>query len=95
MLHRLLKYDPGHAGRNRADDQQPSQLRVGVRTFDLSAPDRSANTRDDLYPILPVYDEKRQRRGEMSGHDKSQKVIGVLIDTPAQQTRQKNAVPQA
>ena len=33
MLHRLLKYDPGHAGKNRADDQQPSQLRVGVRTL--------------------------------------------------------------
>ena len=75
--------------------EQPAQARVGVIGADLTHLQRAAEPLHDFDPVAQEEEQQHDRRGEVRGHEEGQEVLVVLVDVPAEQARQHDAVAEA
>ena len=83
---------PEDPGRDRADDEQPAELRVGVVGRDLAVAQRAAEAAHDPHPVAPEEAEQDERGREVGRDQEGEEVVVVLVDVPAEQPRQDHGV---
>src|SRR5579862_205654 len=91
----VLQRDSEDARRNRADDEQPTELRVGVTGRDLPVAQRAPEALEDADPVAPEEAQEDERRRQMGGDEERQEVVRVLLDVPADELREDDAVTEA
>jgi hypothetical protein len=67
---RALEQQPEDAGRDRADDEQPAELRVHIAGFDAAIAERAPESLEDPPPVPPEEAEEHERRREMRRDEK-------------------------
>jgi hypothetical protein len=92
---RVLQQQPDHADRDRAGDKQPAEPRVAVVLTDLAHLQRAPQPPDDPHPVLQEQQQQHDRRRQVRGDQERQEELVVLVDVPAGQPRQHDAVPEA
>jgi hypothetical protein len=91
----VLEGEAEDPGRDRPDDEQPAELRVGVARVDAAVAERAPDALDDPHPVVPEEAEQDERRREMGRNEEGEEVLVVLVDVPAEQAREDHAVPEA
>ena len=91
----VLQQQAEDPGRDRGDDDQPAELRIGVVGADLAVAERASDPFDDPHPVAPEEPEEHERRREMGRDEEAQEVLLVLVDVPAEEAREDDAVPEA
>jgi len=91
----FLQHQSKDPGRNRSNDEQPAELRVGVRRANFPVPDGSAETLEDLDPVFEKKEEQHDGGGQVGGDEERQKRGRVLVQIPAEKLRKDHAVTQA
>ncbi len=91
----VLEQQAEDAGGDRADDEQPAELRVGVIRIDAAVPKRAADSFQDPCPVAPEEGEQHERGRKVGRNQEREEVLVVLVDVPAEQPRQDHAVPEA
>src|SRR5205085_197484 len=82
-------------GRDRPDYEEPAELRVDVVRRDLAVAEAAPEAAQDPDPVTPEEDEQDDRRGEVRRDEEGEEVGVVLVDVPAQDARQDDAVAEA
>jgi hypothetical protein len=80
---------------DRADDEEPSELRVGVARGDSAVAEASPDPLHDPHPVAPEEPQQNESRGEVSRDEEGDEVRVVLVDVPAEELRQDDAVAEA
>src|SRR5438270_11715698 len=91
----VLEQEAEDPGRDRPDDEQPAQLRVHVVGSDLALAEAAAEAAHDPHPVAPEEAEQDDRRREVGRDEEGEEVRVVLVDVPAQEARQDDAVAEA
>ena len=91
----VLEQEAEDPGGDRADDEQPGELRVGVVLTDLAITKRATDALEDAGPIVPEEAEEHDRGREVRRDEERQEVLVILMDVPAKELRQDHAVPKA
>jgi hypothetical protein len=69
---RVLEEEPEDPGRNRADDEEPAELRVGVVLGDPAVAERPAEAAQDPDPVAPEEPEQDDRGREVRGDEENE-----------------------
>ena len=91
----VLEQEPEDPGRDRPDDEQPAELRVGVVGGDPPVTQRAPEALHDPHPVVPEEPEQDERGREVRGDEERQEVLVVLVDVPAEQPRQDHRMAEA
>src|SRR5207247_7873103 len=91
----VLEREPEDPCGNRADDEQPAELGVGIAGVDAAVAQRTADALEDPHPVAPEEAEQDERGREMRRDEEGEEVLVVLMDVPTEQARQDDAVPEA
>ena len=91
----VLEQQPENAGRDRADDEQPAELRVGVVGRDPAIAQRPSEPPEDPHPVAPEEEEQHDRRRKMRRDEEREEELVVLMDVPADEPREDDAVAEA
>ena len=91
----MFEQQPQDPRWNRPDDQQPAELRVGVIGCDLAIAETPPQAAQDPQPVAPEEPEQDERGREVRGDEKGDEVGVVLVDVPAEQPRQDDAMAEA
>jgi len=62
---RMLEEQSEEPRRDRAQDQQPAEPRVGVVRVDVAIPQRAAQAPDDPHPVLEEEEQQHDRGGDV------------------------------
>src|SRR5439155_13287118 len=89
----VLEREPEDPGRNRADDEEPRELRIGVA--DLAVAQAPPQTLHDPHPVAPEETEQDERRREMRRNEERDEERVVLMDVPPDELREDDAVAEA
>src|SRR5581483_7431166 len=92
---RVLEQEAEDSRRDRADDEEPRELRVGVVVGDLAVADAAAEAAEDPHPVVPEEAEEDERRRQVRRDEERQEERVVLVDVPAEELREDDAVPVA
>ena len=91
----VLEKQAEDAGGDRADDEQPAELRVRVVRSDPAVAKAPADPPQDPHPVSPEEDEQDDCGRQVRGHEEGDEVVVVLMDVPAQKLREDDAVSEA
>ena len=91
----MLEQQAEQARGNGADHEQPAELRIGVVGVDVAVPEGAPEALEDPDPVLEEEEEEDDRGRAMGGDQEAQEVVVVLMDVPAEDARQNDAVPEA
>src|SRR5262249_12829776 len=88
---RVLEEKAEHACRDRPDDEQPPELRVGVVLADPAVAQAACEPAQDAHPVAPEEEEEDEGRREVRRDEEAQEVRVVLVDVPAEEAREDDA----
>ncbi len=80
---------------DRADHEQPAELRVCVVRADPAVAEATGEAFHDSHPISPEEREEDDRRREVGGDEEADEVRVVLVDVPPEELRDDHAVAEA
>ena len=89
---RMLEQQAQGAGRDRADDQQPSESGAGVVWPDLAVAQRAAEPAHDPLPVVEEHEQQHDGGGDVGGDEEGEEVVVVLVDVPAEQAGEDHAM---
>ena len=92
---RVLEQKAENPRGDRADDEQPAELRVGVVRADPAVAQAPPEPFQDPHPVAPEEEEQDDRSRQMSRDEEGDEVLVVLVDIPAESLRDDDAVPEA
>src|SRR6266550_7275659 len=91
----MLEEEAENSRRDRADDEEPAELRIPVLGVDTAVAQAAPEPAQDPHPVAPEEAEQNDRGRQMSRDEEGDEVIVVLVDVPAEQAREDDAVPEA
>src|SRR5262245_13828259 len=95
MTQGMLEEQAENACRDRSDDEQPAELRVPVVGCNPPVSEAAPHAAKDAHPVAPEEDKEHDRGREVRRDEEGDEVLVVLVDVPAEQAREDDAVAKA